>query len=274
MTRTYVVTGSASGIGAAATRLLRERAAQVIGVDRYDAEVEADLSNGHGRSAAALRATDLAGGVVDGVIACAGLATPAPVTVAVNYFGVVDFLDALRPALAASDAPRAVVTASLATFQPNSPELVDACVMHDEERALEIGAALAAAGPQVGMLNYTSSKRALSQWIRSASIRPEWAGAGIALNAVAPGTVETPMMTEMLATPELVAMVDAHAPMPLNYHQSPETVAHLLLWLTGVENTHVTGQTIPIDGGAETVLRGGDVWSWDDAHVAAMLSSH
>ncbi len=94
----------------------------------------------------------------------------------------------------------------------NSPELVEACLAHDEARALEIGGELAAVSAQVGMLNYTSSKRALSRWLRRASIMPHWAGAGIALNAVAPGTVITPMMKDMLATPEMVAMVDAHAP--------------------------------------------------------------
>jgi NAD(P)-dependent dehydrogenase (short-subunit alcohol dehydrogenase family) len=50
--------------------------------------------------------------------------------------------------------------------------------------------------------------------------------------------------------------------MPLNGFMEPETVASLLIWLTGVENTHVTGQTIYIDGGFERIVRGEDVWSW------------
>lgn len=44
MTRTFVVTGSASGIGAATADLLRDRGFRVIGVDLRDADVMADLS--------------------------------------------------------------------------------------------------------------------------------------------------------------------------------------------------------------------------------------
>ena len=213
-----------------------------------------------------------ADGRIDGVIACAGVALPAPVTVAVNYFGVTGFLTALLPALKKSEAPRAATTASLATFLPSAPDLVDACLADEEAKALQIAAGYAEAGPQAGMVVYTSSKRALSRWIRRESVTDAWAGAGIALNAVAPGTVITPMMKDMLATPELIAMVDAQAPMPLNYHQPPESVARLLVWLTSAENSHVTGQTIPIDGGAEAVLRGDDIYSSTDAKLAAGFS--
>ena len=50
MSRTYVVTGSASGIGRATTDLLTERGHRVIGVDVRDADVVADLSTAEGRS--------------------------------------------------------------------------------------------------------------------------------------------------------------------------------------------------------------------------------
>jgi hypothetical protein len=60
-------------------------------------------------------------------------------------------------------------------------------------------------------------------------------------------------------------MVDAAVPMPLNYHQPPESIANLLIWLTSVENTHLAGQVIYDDGGADATLRGDDIWSWNDA---------
>ncbi len=116
-------------------------------------------------------------------------------------------------------------------------------------------------GPKTGYLNYPSSKRALSRWVRRECITPAWAGAGIPLNAVAPGTVITNMTREMLSTAEGRAGVDAHVPMPLNYHSEAVVIAKLLLWLTSEENTHVTGQTIYIDGGADASLRGDDIWS-------------
>ncbi|GAA5035839.1 SDR family NAD(P)-dependent oxidoreductase [Microbacterium fluvii] len=264
MTRTYVVTGSASGIGATTTRILRERGETVIGIDLRDAEVEADLSTAEGRAAAAAKATELAGGTIDAVIACAGISAPIPKTISINYFGVTELLTALLPALAGSEAPRAAVVSSMASLQPNSAEMVEAALAGDEPRALEIAEGLAAQGPMVGYLVYPSSKRALARWVRRSSIAPEWAGAGIPLNAVAPGTVLTPMTADLLATPEGAAMVDGAVPMPLNYHQPPESIAHLLIWLTSVENTHMAGQVIYDDGGADATLRGDDIWSWAD----------
>src|SRR5690606_34338966 len=138
-----------------------------------------------------------------------------------------------------------------ASLQPVSSELVEAGLAGDEEKALEIGEALAQQGSDTGYLNYSSSKRALSRWVRRQSISEEWAGNGIPLNAVAPGTVITPMTRELLATPEGAAMLDASVPMPLNSHQPAKSIADLLVWLTSEENTHLAGQTIYCDGGAD-----------------------
>lgn len=264
MARTYVVTGSASGIGATTSRLLTERGEKVIGVDLKNADVEADLSTQEGRVAAAAKITELAGGVVDAVIACAGISAPRALTISVNYFGVVNLLQELLPALGKSDAPRVAVVSSMASLQPNSAAMVDAALAGDEEKAVAIADELAAQGPQVGYAVYPSSKRALSRWVRRAAISPDYAGAGIALNAVAPGTVLTPMTEGLLSDPETVKMVDASVPMPLNYHQSPESIAEVLMFLTSPVNTHMAGQTIYVDGGADATLRGDDIWAWND----------
>ncbi|UJP10125.1 SDR family NAD(P)-dependent oxidoreductase [Microbacterium sp. KUDC0406] len=264
MTRTYVVTGSASGIGATTAQLLRDRGDRVIGIDLKGADVEADLSTPQGRTDAAAAATELAGGTIDAVIACAGISAPIAKTISVNYFGVTELLEALLPALAKSDAPRAAVVSSMASLQPNSPEMVDAALAGDEAKAVEIAEGLAAQGPEVGYAVYPSSKRALARWVRRESITPAWAGAHIPLNAVAPGTVLTPMTAQLLATAEGRAMVDASVPMPLNSHQPPESIAQLLIWLTSVQNTHMAGQVIYDDGGADATLRGDDIWSWND----------
>lgn len=261
MERTYVVTGSASGIGAETAALLRERGNRVIGVDLRNADVVADLSTPAGRVQAAADVTAAAGGTVDGVVAAAGISAPISLTVAVNFFGVTEFLEALQPALAKSAAPRVAVVSSMASLQPNSPELVEALLSGDEAAARAIGDELAAKGPETGYLNYPSSKRALSRWIRREGVTARWAGAGIPLNAIAPGTVLTPMTVELLATEQGRAMVDSHVPMPLNGHSEPIVIARALAWLASEENTHMTGQTIYVDGGADASLRGDDIWS-------------
>ncbi len=260
MKRQYVVTGSASGIGAACVTLLKERGNLVVGVDIDGADVNADLSTSKGRAdavAAVLKVTDAK---VDAVIACAGLALPIAKTASVNYFGVTEFLEGLLPTLSKSLAPRVCVTSSMASLMPNSPELVEALLSGNEVNSLKIAQGLVDGGDVQNSLIYGSTKRALSRWIRRECIKPEWAGAGIPLNAVGPGIVETPMVAEMIATAEGRSAIDVSVPMPLNYYLKPMQVAYLLTWLTSVENTHTTGQTIYIDGGSDAVLRGDNVW--------------
>ncbi|MCM3661205.1 SDR family oxidoreductase [Georgenia satyanarayanai] len=266
MARTYVITGAGSGIGAAAARLLREAGATVVGVDLRGSDVTADLATPAGRREAVAAVLEATGGKIDAVIASAGVSLPSALTVSVNYYGVTEFLTALQPTLAQADAPRAVVVSSMSSLQPNYPPLVEALLDGDEATARQIAEQLAA-DPQTGNLIYGSSKRAVSRWVRAQSVTQEWAGAGIPLNAVGPGVVTTPMTEELRATPESLAFVDAVVPMPLNYHQPPESIANLCIWLTSVENSHCAGQTIYCDGGADVVLRGEDAWGWADARV-------
>ena len=121
MSRTFVITGAGSGIGKTTAQILRDRGDTVIGVDLRGAEVSADLSTSEGRLAAAAEATSLAGGTVDAVIACAGLAIPKTITAAVNYYGMTEFLEAMQPALTASAAPRVALISSMASLQPVAP---------------------------------------------------------------------------------------------------------------------------------------------------------
>ncbi len=80
------------------------------------------------------------------------------------------------------------------------------------------------------------------------------------MNAVGPGIVRTPMVAEMIATEEGRANLAKVVPMPLHGYLEPSTVAELMIWLGSEANSHVTGQTIYIDGGADASLRGDDIW--------------
>lgn len=260
MARTAVVTGSASGLGRATKALLEARGERVIGVDLRDADVTVDLTTEGGRAQLVEEVTARSEGSLDAIYAIAGSAQPVPLTAAVNFFGAVATLEGLRPLLEGSPAPRAVTVTSMAALHGVDDELVAAMTAGDEPRAMARAEALAAGTSGEGYLIYSSSKRALAQWVRRSAPSPAWAGASIPLNAVAPGVVVTPMTQDLIATEEAKASLLELVPMPLNGIAEAPAVAHLLGWLGSVENSHLCGQIIYIDGGSDAVMRGDAIW--------------
>lgn len=258
MSRVAVVSGSASGIGAATASLLRDRGDQVIGIDLKDAEVCADLATREGRASAVEAVLAQSRGVVDVVVACAGLSGIDPKLMAVNYFGVTALLDGLRTTLADAAQPRAAVVASISATHPHDADLVAACLADDEPAAL--AAAEKAAAEGCGRQLYPSSKAALIQWVRRTCVSPGWADAGIPLNAVGPGVVLTPMSDPLFADRDMKQVMDQAVPMPLNGYAGAEVIARALRWFVSEENTHTTGQVMYVDGGAEATLRGPGVF--------------
>ena len=253
MSRRIAVTGAASGIGRALAQQLAAVGDTVIGVDLKDADVCADLATADGRSSAVASVLERCGGVLDGLVACAGINNPSPALIAVNFFGVTAVADGLRPALAAASAPRAAVVGSISGTQPVDPQVVEACLAGDEAAALARATVVMGEGPQK---LYPSSKSGLAQWMRRVCVTPDWAGAGIPLNAVAPGVVRTPMSEPLFADERMKAVMDQAVPMPLNGYMDAGTIATALGWLISPGNTHMTGQVLYVDGGAEASLRG------------------
>lgn len=251
--RTHLVTGAASGIGRATAEALRDAGERVITLDLHDADVVANLATLAGRQAAIDGVTAAAAGSLDVIIACAGTAEMTGLTVRVNYFGTIALLEGLRPLLATSPTPRAVVISSVGILFSTIDAAVEACLGGDEEAAV-------VAAETVPILAYPSSKRALARWVRRVAPGPDWAGAGIALNAIGPGVVETPMIQALLDDPAGIEMLDSGVPMPLSGHARPEQIVPALTFLTSAANTLITGQVLFVDGGADALIRGDDIW--------------
>ena len=253
--RTYVITGAASGIGAATADRIRADGHHVVGVDLRDAEVIADLGTDDGRRRLVAEIESRAG-AVDAVVANAGLMGDGATMVRVNFFGAVATLEGLRPLLARGTDPRAAATASVAALHQVHDGLVAACLDHDEASAC----AIAVDEHLHAITVYASTKRALARWVRTRAPMPDWAGAGIALNAVAPGTIRTPMTQPLLDDPAFTDILDASVPMPFGGVAEPDAVAAAFAFLTAAGTARITGQVLFVDGGADCVLRGNDVF--------------
>jgi len=254
---TIVVTGSASGIGAATRARLLARGARVIGVDLHGADVIADLGTPAGRLAAIDRVHALAGGSLDGLVTCAGVcglpSRAGSLLVSVNYFGSTALLDGLRELLAAGERASAVaISSNSTTTQPGVPlELTRACLDGDEAEARRIA-------DSVGSLAaYPAAKIAIARYVRRNAPTPTWIGAGITLNAVAPGVTDTPMVAEGRRDPLIGPAIDAF-PVPVGRMARPEEMAALIDFLLGPEARFLVGSVVFADGGTDAQARADD----------------
>jgi NAD(P)-dependent dehydrogenase (short-subunit alcohol dehydrogenase family) len=258
-----VLTGSASGIGAATRARLEASGHDVLGIDREaapgKADVGADLATPAGRARAVDAAKDRWGGELDRLVLCAGVGTTVrdpELIVSVNYFGSAVLLDELRPLLAAGDAPAAVVTSSNSvTAVPGIPQkLIDACLAGDEDAARAL-----ATDP---VMAYAGSKLALARKVRRDAPGSDWAGLGIRLNAVAPGATLTPLLQAGLDDPDQGRLI-REFPVPLGGFGDADQIASVIAFLVSADAAFVCGSVWYVDGGTDALLRSDDwpaVW--------------
>jgi len=254
-----VVTGSASGIGAAARTRFEKEGDKVIGIDIKDAEIIADLSTKAGRESAIAGVKQYCGDSIDRFVACAGLATyvrPLSLIPSVNYFGAIDLLDGLFELLKQGRDPAAVAILSNAALwmPPDESPYVQALLNHDEGEAWRIirefeeaDGILLASGQA-----YMGSKFALGRALRHRALN--WGKLGVRLNGVAPGNIDTPMLRKVLEDPNTGDAVRSME-IPLNRLGKPEEIAAVVYFLCSPEASFVHGSIVVADGGIDANIR-------------------
>ena len=251
---TIVMSGCATGIGAATRNALEATGHRIIGIDIRDAEVIADLSTEQGRKQAIADVLTLSVSGIDGLVLCAGLGVqfkPVGKVTSVNYFGAVELLDAFLPELQKGQQPAAVVISSVASAHLawDKNPLAAAFEAGDEAQAAAI---VEGAGEHGGNLAYAGSKNALTVAVRKRV--NAWGKAGVRLNTIAPGATETPLLQAGLKDPLYSESIAKFVP-PLGRRADPSEMASVIAFLMSPAASYVHGAQIVIDGGIDALMR-------------------
>ncbi len=241
--KVFIVTGGASGLGAASAELLVSAGAKVMLVDmnaeavaaqaqRLGAQsVVADISS-EAAADAAVQATIAAFGSVNGLINCAGIVRGEKILGKNGPHALSSFAQVINVNLIGSFNMLRLAAAAIAESEANA----------DGERGVIINtASVAAFDGQIGQAAYSASKGAIASLTLPAA--RELARFGIRVMTIAPGIFETPMMAGM--TPEVRDSLAAGVPFPPRLGK-PAEYAALVRHI--IENSMLNGEVIRLDG--------------------------
>lgn len=241
--KTIVVTGAASGIGAATAAEVATQGAKVIAVDINEPAqcvgefLRADLSD----KASIDRLVAALPGGAHGLANIAGLppTRPPEAVLAVNLVGLKYLTEQLVPKLA--DGASIVNLASLAGLGwPDAKQAIDASARLDFDGIAAFCRAHAIAGGR----SYFFSKEALIVW--TMQNRWTWRSRGIRMNAVSPGPVETPILADFLKTLGARAEEDMRT---MDRPGRPGDIAPVVAFLLSDGSAWIRGTNIAVDGG-------------------------
>jgi len=243
-----VVTGAASGIGADCCRDLYERGFTVFGLDRDEQKLKQVAESAGGQpgrfipipcdasdSASVSRAFEsirAATDTLDALVCSAGVfRTGALMELSESDYDALFDINTKGCWLAAKAA---------------YPLLRQAATQDSPTRVVFVASA-AALRPKTGGGAYAASKVALTYLTRVLAV--ELASQSILVNAVAPATVDTPLVHKLMAD-AATSGYRVSGVSPLGRVAQPSDVTSVIRFLLGDESRYLTGTVIPIDGGS------------------------
>jgi len=241
----FVVTGGASGLGAAVVRMLAGAGARVVIADLRETEgralatelgadvrfVRTDVADEASGAAAVAAAVDSFGGL-QGLVGCAGIVHGEKVVGKEGPHTLAGFARTINVNLVGMFNMVRLAADAMAKGAPNA---------EGERGVIVCTASIAAFEGQIGQAAYSASKAGVVGM--TLPIARELARYGIRIVSIAPGTFETPMMAAV--PPEIAAALGKMVPFPPRMGRPPE-FASLVREIIG--NVMLNGETIRIDG--------------------------
>jgi NAD(P)-dependent dehydrogenase (short-subunit alcohol dehydrogenase family) len=217
--KTAVVTGGASGIGAAAVELLRRYGARTVSLDLADGSDVTD-------EAAVQRALEKAGGL-DILVNNAGRAARKPAT----ELSLEEWNDVVGLNLTAT-----FLCSRLA--HPYMKQRGGGAIVN-------LASIMGFSGGIFPNASYQASKGGVVNLTRALAL--EWAADNIRVNAVAPTFVRTQLTVPIFSNAEVLKTVMSHT--PLGRLPEVEDIAAAILYLCSPAARCITGITLPVDSG-------------------------
>ncbi|GII34497.1 oxidoreductase [Planotetraspora mira] len=244
--RVAVVTGGSTGIGLATAQRFAEEGAHIYITGRRQEELDAAVAKiGHGAVGVRGDVTDPGdvdrlyarvsehGHRIDAVVANVGFG---------EFVGLADVTDEHMDKILGIN-----VKGTVYTVQKALPLLNDGA-------SIVLVTSMASTSGQKGLSVYSASKAAVRSFARSWA--NELSDRGIRVNALAPGSTDTPAIDAALAASGLDTAAreqwraDHVAPIPLRRFSLPEEQAAAALFLASPASSYITGVELASDGGA------------------------
>jgi len=233
-----VITGGASGLGAATAHALAKAGAKVALLDRQPPKdniglyCECDVMS-ETSVKTALEKARVAHGAARIVVNCAGVLGAGRILSREGPMKLDYFEQVMRVNIGGTFNVMRLAAEAMSALEP---------VGNDKERGIIINtASIAAYEGQIGQVAYAASKGAIVSLTLPAA--RELAKFGIRVNAIAPGPVDTPMVAGMTA--EVRESLEATIPFPPRLIK-PEEFAALVLHM--IENVAINGEIVRLDG--------------------------